>query len=148
MTNKNLTLNQFKEFPSNFLDWLTQFPTKGIIPAKYTLEEAKKIYKENSEKEIGFTYRKYTPKCATLDNAWYDDHDFIPSINMEICSIGNPALFFGSTSEYKNLLNELMVEEKSILSKSSSSIDLKNFYQFGKIYLFDNNTIKNPIDIF
>lgn len=147
MTN-NISLSHFRDFPSNFLEWLLQFSLIGVIKPKYNLQDAKKIYIENSRKDLGFIYKKYMPKSASFDSSWYDEYDFIPSINVEVCSIGDPELFFGSISDYKKLLNNLMMDNEVNQTKIYKINNLRNFYQFGNIYCFKDNTIKNPIDIF
>lgn len=140
MKKQNELLSHFREFPEIFFDWLCDLMT--AFPANYTLEEAKNIYRINSVKEVGFIYRKYLPKSASWDNAWYDENNFLTQINVELSSIGKPITFFGSIKEYKNLLNELM------LGSSGTCPKFKEFYQFGKIYLFSTDSIKNPMEVF
>jgi len=148
-TFKNKALSQFKDLPSNFLEWLLQ-PAINIGWHKYSLEDAKKIYKENSEKDLGFIYRKYHPMSASLDNSWYDEYDVINRIELNISSIGEPNIFFGSIINYKTLLGNLIIDNNISPVKNSYNVvgPLRNFYQFGQIYCFKESKIKNPIDIF
>lgn len=139
----NRSLNHFKDFPENFLNWITQL---SYGSSKCTKEDAKKIYKENNEKDIGFIYKKYAPVSATFDHSYYDDQNSISKTEINIQSFGDPIFFFGSIEEYKKLLNKLILDDKIENTNMYLSNQLRNFYQFGRIYSFKDNSIKNPID--
>jgi hypothetical protein len=136
---KNKALKHFKELPENFSKWLSLFPG---LPSSYNLATVTDIYKKNLDKQVGFIYKKFSTKSTNIDfsNHWYDDKNYISQIRMEIVSEGDPKFFFGSKKEYKDLLSNLLNDSKAIYY-------FNEFYQFGKVYNFADDSIANPVDI-
>jgi hypothetical protein len=135
---KNKALKHFKELPENFSKWISLFPS---APSSYDLATITDIYKKNLGKQIGFIYKKFSTKSTNIDfnKNWYDDKNSISQIRMEIVSDGDLKFFFGSKEEYKDLL-------KGLINDNKATYCFGEFYQFGKVYNFADDSIVNPID--